>query len=351
MAENYEVQAQAPRQMSAGATIMESKAMQEARTEIQMAKMFPRDMAEVEVAMTQEFQNYSLAEKAMYAYPRGGQTVSGLSIRSAEALARAYGNMSYGFKILEQDEDQTTVLAVAWDKQRNVKVEREMRIAHVIQTKQGPKRKDDPRDRLEHITSWAQRGVRSVVLELIPKGLQERAQETIAATVKKGPRDVPLHERINRMVTAFTGIGVPKEYLEKRMGHKAAAATPDELVEYIGIYNSILNKQATVNDFFGQDEAPAATMTQNVQASSAALDEINKICNELTKGMNMVQKASFMEDTVGVSKLDDLKKMPPAFLDKVLSELRARNQPPQVPPPIEEKESEEDIINRLKGQK
>jgi hypothetical protein len=48
-----------------------------------------------------------MAETAFYSYPRGGQTVSGASIRFAEELARCWGNIEYGIKELSRDKDKS----------------------------------------------------------------------------------------------------------------------------------------------------------------------------------------------------------------------------------------------------
>lgn len=341
--------AQPTKTMSASSMIMESQAMQEARTEIQMAKMFPRDLAEVETEMVQEFSNYSLAENAIYSYPRAKQMVTGLNIRSAEALMRAYGNMTAGFKILESDEDSTNILAVAWDKQRNVKFQREMKIQHFIVKKDKTiVRKDDPRDRLEHINSWAQRGVRAMILEVVPKGLQERARAVIESTIKKGPQNMPLNERINRLVVGFSQLGVPKEYLEKKLGRNISSMTPDDFVNFLGIFNSIKDKHATVKDHFDEDESKkeAPSMTEKAAEFNEVYEKISQISNENTKGMSITDKMSYLEDVLGVSKIEDLRRQSLEYIKKVLEELSFNHN--QKAQPSKVAESEEDVLSRLR---
>lgn len=339
---DYEVatQSQAPvptKALSASATIMESKAMQEARTEIQMAKMFPRDMAEVNTLVTQEFENFALANKAMYKFPRGGKDITGLSIRAAEALARSYGNMNFGFKILEQDEESTNVVAFSWDKQRNVRVEREMRIQHFIKKKDGSTlKKEDPRDLLEHVNSWAQRGVRSTILEIVPKGLQDRAESIIKGTLERGPANIPHAEQINHLVVAFSKVGVPKEYIEKYLSHPVAAMTPQEKVDLIGIYNSIRDRQAKVSDFFGENEAKVID-PEDVKKSHELYDQIVSFSEEYCKGKSATDKISFLKSKVGVSRLDELKGKKSDVLQAILEEL-------QRIPPVENAET---VFERL----
>ena len=58
---------------------------------IWIAKQFPRDLAEVTARMNQACSRLTLAQSATYAFPRGGTTVEGPSIRLAEALIGAWG--------------------------------------------------------------------------------------------------------------------------------------------------------------------------------------------------------------------------------------------------------------------
>ena len=52
-----------------------------------IAKKFPRNETLAISRIMQACERLSLAESSLYAYPRGGTTVSGPSIRLAEALA------------------------------------------------------------------------------------------------------------------------------------------------------------------------------------------------------------------------------------------------------------------------
>ena len=52
-----------------------------------------------------------LAESAVYEYPRGGERVTGPSIRLAETVARYWGNLDYGITELDQRQGESTVMA------------------------------------------------------------------------------------------------------------------------------------------------------------------------------------------------------------------------------------------------
>ena len=77
-----------------------SRAVAEAQGKLVIAKRFPRDEVEAYNKAMQVCKLPTMAEKAFYSFPRGGQTVEGPTIRFAEELARCWGNIDYGIKEL-----------------------------------------------------------------------------------------------------------------------------------------------------------------------------------------------------------------------------------------------------------
>ena len=65
------------------------------------------------------------------------------------------------------------------------------------------------------------------------------------------------------MVVAFEKMGVTKEQIETRLKHSVDSMTPDELVEFCGIFNSIKAKESTAAEWFGGDntETTATDLT------------------------------------------------------------------------------------------
>lgn len=63
----------------------------------------------------------------MYAVPRSGKTVSGPSVRLAEIMASAYGNLHIGARIVEIGDKEVTAQGVAWDLETNLRVTVEMK--------------------------------------------------------------------------------------------------------------------------------------------------------------------------------------------------------------------------------
>ena len=100
---------------SAATAIAATKQAQEVQARMVVAKKFPRDEAAAMNRILKSCQRTTLAESAMYSYPRGGQEVTGPSIRLAECLAQNWGNIEFGYTELERKQGESTIEAYAWD--------------------------------------------------------------------------------------------------------------------------------------------------------------------------------------------------------------------------------------------
>ena len=67
--------------------VASTQALAEVQAAMVVAKRFPRDETAAYSAIMTACKRPSLAEQAMYSYPRGGQKVTGPSIRLAETMA------------------------------------------------------------------------------------------------------------------------------------------------------------------------------------------------------------------------------------------------------------------------
>ena len=85
-----------PMSETTGMSIATSRQAQEVQAQMVVAKRFPRNETLSISRVMAACNRLSLAESALYAYPRGGTTVSGPSIRLAESLARSWGNIDFG---------------------------------------------------------------------------------------------------------------------------------------------------------------------------------------------------------------------------------------------------------------
>jgi len=99
--------------------VSESRATAEVQAAYVIAKKFPRDQFQAYNAIMETCKRPFLAEQAMYAYPRGGTLVTGPSIRLAEALGQAWGNLDCGIREVSQSNGVSVAEAYAIDLRRN----------------------------------------------------------------------------------------------------------------------------------------------------------------------------------------------------------------------------------------
>lgn len=223
---------------------------QEIQGMVYMAKQFPRDTFQSWQRIKEACSRKTLAEVASYAYPRGGEKVSGPSIRLAEVLAQNWGNMTYGVMELEQKNGESQCLAYAWDLETNVRSEMLFTVKHERRTKkEGIKKLDDPRDVYETVANMGSRRKRACILAIIPKDIVDAAEEECEQTLK-GNNKEPIADRLKKMLDRFAEFGVTKDMIEKRAGFKFESFTEKDVLELGKIYNSLKDGVAKREDFF-----------------------------------------------------------------------------------------------------
>lgn len=235
-----------------------SRAIAEAQGKLVIAKRFPRDEVEAYAKAMEACQRPTMAAKAFYSFPRGGQTVEGPTIRFAEELARCWGNIDYGIKELSQDDGKSEMQAYAWDLETNAQSVQNFTNPHQRE-KTDKKTKTvtmealkSQRDIYENNANMATRRLRSRILAILPSWFVEDAIEECKKTLA-GRNDTPLIDRVKKMVVAFAKIGVTQEQIEKRLKKKIDTMNADDFVEYTGIYNAIKQGESKIAEWFESD--------------------------------------------------------------------------------------------------
>lgn len=245
----FRVPANAPGINAGAVTIESSRAVAEAQGKLVIAKQFPRNEQLAYAKAMEACKRKSLAEKAMYSYPRSGSTVSGPSIRLAEELARCWGNIDFGIKELSQKDGESEMQAYCWDMETNTMSSQTFVVAHVRDTTSGKTILTKQRDIYENNANMAGRRLRARILAVLPPDLVEAAVNECKKTLA-GNNDTPLIDRINNMVVAFKKFGVKIDTIEKRLNRKIDTMTAEDISEYIGIYNSLKDGNSSVSDWF-----------------------------------------------------------------------------------------------------
>lgn len=245
-----------------------SRAIAEAQGKLVIAKRFPRNEVQAYAKAMEACQRPAMAAKAFYSFPRAGQTVEGPTIRFAEELARCWGNIDYGIKELSQDGGKSEMQAYAWDLETNAQSIQNFTNPH--QREQGKKMVTltSQRDIYENNANMATRRLRSRILAILPSWFVEDAIAECKKTLA-GQNDVPLIDRVKKMVVQFSKFGVTQSQIEKRLKKKIDNMDADDLVEFVGIYNAIKQGESKVSEWFESD--PVASDLTNELAGEGPL--------------------------------------------------------------------------------
>jgi hypothetical protein len=255
----------APKQQSnAVANTDQQRAVAEVQAAMMIARMNPRDPIVAMDRIINACSRPGLADAAVYTYARGGTDISGPSIRLAEAMAQAWGNMAFGIRELEQRPGESTVQAFAWDVETNTRREVTFQVPHIRYTKSGSKRLEDPRDIYEAVANNGARRLRACILAVIPGDVTEAAVHQCEATMKAKADVSP--EGIGKIVTAFEAFHVTKEQIEKRIQRRLDAIQPAQVVSLKKIYASLRDGMSQPGEWFEADAAPdGASKTESLK--------------------------------------------------------------------------------------
>jgi hypothetical protein len=241
----------------------QQRAIAEVQAAMMLARANPRDERRALDRILMACARPSLAERAVYEYARGGTDISGPSIRLAEAIAQAWGNLQYGVRELSRDHENATVQAYAWDLETGTRREVTFQVPLIRSTKKGSYRLEDPRDIYETVANQGARRVRACILALIPGDIVDAAVEQCELTMKAKADVSP--EAVARMVEAFGELGVTREQIELRIQRRIDSITPAQIVQLKKIYASLRDGMSNVSDWFessGNGEAHAAPQQQ-----------------------------------------------------------------------------------------
>lgn len=246
-----------PVNLTTGDVAISAREQHEIQAAIISAKRFPRDEAASYVKAMKSFQRPTLADNATYCFPRSGTKISGPSIDCARELARCWGNIRYGIRLIANEDKQIHIKCFAFDLESNNYIEAEDRFEKLVQRKgrDGLTKwiEPDERDLRELIFRRGAILVRNCILQILPPDLIDdalRVAEKTLLDANAGKLKQNREDAIRRIVFAFDSIGVSSGMLEKKLGHDLAVLTEQELTELQGIYRSLKDGHSARHEHF-----------------------------------------------------------------------------------------------------
>ena len=225
------------------------------RTEVDMqiatAKQYPRDLTQVlNKIATYAKMDKETAEDCFYILRRkdkdgNDSTIEGLSVRMAEIIASAWGNLRIQTRIIGNDGRMITAQAMCHDLESNVAVCKE--VSRSIVTKKGYTFSQD----MQIVTGNAASSIafRNAVLAVIPKAITKKIINDVKA-VAMG-QTIDLEQSRKNVIAYYNRAGVKTEQLLSYLGVKSIEGIDQQMIfELRALRNAIEEGTTTVKETF-----------------------------------------------------------------------------------------------------
>lgn len=250
----------------------------ELKAAIVLARSNPRDEMAAYTKLMNSCKRPSFAEDATYQYPRGGATVKGPSVYLARSMARIWGNVRSGVRIVSMDAQYVHVKGYCHDLETNAYKECEAKFRALVQRKDKQTRETrwvqpDERDLRELVNKQGAICERNAILQTLPSDFVEDAVKAADATLEQmaqGELKTSPKDTARKMAMAYSEIGVTVEMLNEYLGHPLEQMTAEEYKTLRGIYGSVRDGNTKREEHFGPKELPAPTKPAGSAADALA---------------------------------------------------------------------------------
>jgi len=228
------------------------EAIARVRAQVELALMNPRSIKAATSAALVAMEQPLTAERATYRFPRGREEITGPSVKLARELARCWGNVHHGTRVVSQTANEVHVESFAWDLETGNMSFKEARFNKKIPRKRGDKtvwEEPNERDLDELIARRAAKLERNCLLEILPDDLVDRCLNRAAKTRRQVAAKGDPMVRFERAAKAFAQWGVDRQELLDKVG---GSIDVDAIVRIQEIYRSIENNHSTVEEVFGR---------------------------------------------------------------------------------------------------
>lgn len=242
------------------------QAINRAEVDIQIAtaKTYPRDVQDAlrrikDIATL----DTETAEDCFYALRRQGSLIEGVSVRLAEIIAGAWGNLRVQTRIIGNDGRTITAQGVCHDLETNLAVSVEVK--RRITDKYGKTYSDD----MQVMTGNAASAIafRNAVLKVVPKAVTKRVINEVK-DVAVG-RSMDLESRRQNMLAYYSKIGVGEADILKYCGVKTPEEITGEMIfELSGLKNAIKEGTTTVQEVFRANVADTDAQAEAARRKS-----------------------------------------------------------------------------------
>jgi hypothetical protein len=249
----------------------------ELKAAIVLARATPREELAAYRAIRKACQRPSFAAAAMYSFPRGNQQIVGPSVDLAREMARVWGNIDYGVRVVTEDETHIHLKGYAFDLETNARVTLEDKFRKLIQRKDKRTGETkwvtpDERDARELLNRRGAFLERNCILKLMPPDFIDDAMDEADATKAKSAKGELQADRegtVKKMVMAFDEVQVTPEMLSEYLGHAVDDVTDRELADLKAIFKSLRDGNSEREEYFVTKKAKVEDATPQQPAPDA----------------------------------------------------------------------------------
>lgn len=263
------------------------KAVVEARYKMAIAR--PRDLDTVRQNMLKDARRPSFASVAIYHKPIG-KGVEGPSIRFVEAAIRNMTNILTETDTVSEDDERRVIRVAVSDLETNTYFSQDVTVTKTVERQKLPAGEKPIRvrtnskgqqvfiihgtddDILNKQNALISKAVRTLGLRLIPGDLVDEALFYVRQTMAKQDAQDPDTAK-NRIIDAFSQLGVQVESLKEYLGHDLASIDPNELQTLRALYSAIKDGETTWKAVMDDKAERDAEAKEEKKKQSAKADE------------------------------------------------------------------------------
>jgi hypothetical protein len=219
-----------------------------------------------------------MAEECIYSVPRGGKQIRGPSIRFAEVVLSAWGNVRCAARVTHEDRIERYVEAEALVHDLESNVGYVARARRRIELKRG--RKSVDADMIQ-IAGAAAISVarRNAILGAIPKTVWRRALESVESVIKGDQKT--LVERRDAAISYFNKMGVQTERVLRALEiSHLDDVTLDHLVDLGGMRAALKTGESTLDQLFPEERAAGPT-PETLEEKLKAISKVDPVTGEI----------------------------------------------------------------------
>lgn len=240
--------------------------------QISTAKAYPRDIAKFKKkAVSMACLDRETAETCFYSLPRGGKTITGPSVRLAEIVLSAYGNLRAAANVIANDRKTVTARAMCHDLESNTCIAIEVK--RKITDKHGRTYTED----MQVVTGNAACAIalRNAIFKVIPMAFTKDIYDNVRRVAAGNLTD--LNTRRKNAIEHFKHMGVTEDRIFAVIEVSDIEGIDlEKLLVLIGLSNALRDGDTSIEEAFPPILKKTETQDKADEAMKKTVEEIKE---------------------------------------------------------------------------